>query len=150
VKTRRGTDEQFLSCSGWRKKEPLCDYTAPMPIGIGARSATTATSSRSAPMKGRRPFWGCSNYATDLKCDFRLFQPPVKEACPQCNAAFLVQAGGKTRPVLKCVTEGCGFERALVGADGGDGDGDGEEAPAPKFRVGAKKASKKGASEASA
>jgi len=151
VKTRRGTDEKFLSCSGWRKKDPLCDYTAPMPIGIRCPKCHDGEVIKVGAAKGRRPFWGCSNYATELKCDFRLFQAPVKEACPQCNATFLVQAGGKSRPVLKCVTEGCGFERALSAADGGDGDGDGaEEAPAPKFRGGAKKASKKGASEASA
>ncbi len=139
VKTRRGTDEQFLSCSGWRKKEPLCDYTAPMPIGIRCPKCSDGEIIKVGAAKGRRPFWGCSNYATDLKCDFRLFQPPVKEPCPQCGATFLVQAGGKARPVLKCLTDGCGFERPLGGGDGGDDDG-GEEAPAPtKFRGGAKK-----------
>jgi DNA topoisomerase I len=145
VKTRRGTDERFLSCSGWRKKEPLCDYTAPMPIGIRCPKCSDGEVIKVGAAKGRRPFWGCSNYATDLKCDFRLFQPPAKESCPQCNATFLVQAGGKTRPVLKCVTDGCGYDRPLASGDGGDGDADGEEAPAPKFHGGAKKGAKKGA-----
>lgn len=148
VKTRRGTDEQFLSCSGWRKKEPLCDYTAPMPIGIRCPKCSDGEVIKVGAAKGRRPFWGCSNYATDLKCDFRLFQPPVRESCPQCNASFLVQAGGKTRPVLKCVTVDCGYEKPLALGEGSEHDGDGEEAPAPKFRGGAKKGAKKGAPEA--
>jgi DNA topoisomerase-1 len=45
-------------------------------------------------------------------CDFRVYFPPVKEPCPKCGAKFLVLAGGKTRPVIKCVAEGCGYERA--------------------------------------
>ena len=124
VKTRRGTDEQFLSCSGWRRKEPLCDYTSPMPLGLNCPKCRVGELIKIGAAKGRRPFWGCANYATEMKCDFRLFTAPVKEACPQCAATFLTRAGGKSRPVLKCLTEGCGFERALDGTEAGDAEGD--------------------------
>jgi ssDNA-binding Zn-finger/Zn-ribbon topoisomerase 1 len=148
VKTRRGSDEQFLSCSGWRKKDPLCDYTSPMPSGIGCPKCGQGELVKVGAVKGRKPFWGCTNYRSEKApeviaveaapeakpkaksktkadkaaekdktvdktadkaaekgsgCDFRVYFPPVKEPCPKCGAKFLVLAGGKTRPVIKCV-----------------------------------------------
>ncbi len=162
VKTRRGSDEQFLSCSGWRKKEPLCDYTSPMPSGIACPKCGAGELVKVGAVKGRKPFWGCTNYRSDKApevavveapapaaktksraktkaedkaedkartkagdkvkavdktaekgsgCDYRVYFPPVKEPCPQCGAKFLVLAGGKSRPVVRCVQEGCGYER---------------------------------------
>jgi len=162
VKTRRGSDEQFLSCSGWRKKDPLCDYTSPMPSGIGCPKCGQGELVKVGAVKGRKPFWGCTNYRSEKApeviaveaapeaktkakpktkadkaaekdkavdkaadkaadkgsgCDFRVYFPPVKEPCPKCGAKSLVLAGGKTRPVIKCVAEGCGYERAQEPAD---------------------------------
>jgi DNA topoisomerase-1 len=119
VKSRRGSDEKFLSCSGWKKKDPDCDYTSPMPTGIVCPKCGGEVVKIGAA-KGRRPFWGCSNWRAEdekKKCDFRLYQPPVLEPCPKCAAKFLVQAGGKTRPVLKCIKEGCGFEKPFTPSD---------------------------------
>ncbi len=124
IKVRRGSNEEFLSCSGWKKKDPDCDYTSPMPTGIHCPKCGGDVVKVGAG-KGRRPFWGCANYSSLTKCDFRLFQPPVLEPCPQCHASFLVTAGGKTRPVVKCITEGCGYERAVTPADGADDGSDG-------------------------
>jgi DNA topoisomerase-1 len=63
--------------------------------------------------KARRPFYGCTNYTKEIKCDFRSWQKPVPEACPQCQAKFLVQAGNPKAPILRCLTEGCGYERQI-------------------------------------
>ncbi len=132
---RRGSKGEFLGCSGW----PECDYTSPMPTGIACpKCGGDVVKVGSA--KSRRPFWGCANYST-TKCDFRLYQPPVIKPCPKCAATFLVQAGGKTRPVLKCVTLSCGYEEAvdptemdLEGGGGEDGDVS-VQAPAPTEAV---------------
>ncbi|MBI5518250.1 MAG: type I DNA topoisomerase [Deltaproteobacteria bacterium] len=113
IKARRGSDETFLSCSGWKRKDPDCDYTAPMPTGItcpkcGGDVVKIGTA------KGRRPFWGCANYNVEtVKCDFKVYQAPVKEPCPTCGSTFLVRAGGKTRPVLKCVKDRCDYQREV-------------------------------------
>ena len=61
-------------------------------------------------MKGRRPFWGCSNYAT-TQCDFRIYTAPIKETCPKCAAAFLVHGGTKSEKTIKCIREGCDYSR---------------------------------------
>ncbi len=119
---RRGSKNQFLGCAGY----PRCDYTSPMPLGIKCPKCSEGDVIQVGGAK-RKPFWGCSNYAT-TKCDFRLYQPPVKKGCPDCKALFLVKSGGSARPVLKCVTSGCGYEeidRAEI-----DGDSEGETSPA--------------------
>lgn len=123
---RKGSKGEFLGCSGW----PECDYTSAMPTGIhcpkcGGDVVKVGT------MKGRRPFWGCSNFQS-TKCDFRLYQAPVAKPCPKCGASFLVQAGGKTRPVLKCVAEGCTHEQAIESSEfGSDASATDAEAPMP-------------------
>ena len=65
----------------------------------------------------KRPFYGCTNYSNEAKCDFRLWQKPIKGACPQCGAEFLVRAGGKKNPVLKCANETCGYDRPDMGEE---------------------------------
>ena len=73
----------------------------------------------------KRPFYGCKNYSNpDIKCDFRIWQKPVAEPCPKCDAKLLVRAGSAKAPVLKCITEGCDYERAveLEGEAGEGGD----------------------------
>ena len=69
-----------------------------------------------------KPFYGCTNYASEQKCDFRIWQKPVKEDCPQCGSQFLVRGGTKKAPVLKCANGTCGFERELEDTDFGDED----------------------------
>jgi DNA topoisomerase-1 len=101
---RRGSRSDFLGCAAY----PRCDFTSPVPLGIKCPKCKEGDVIQVGGAK-RKPFWGCSNYAT-TKCDFRLYQPPVRKNCPQCSAAFLIKSGGKTRPVLKCVTEGCGYD----------------------------------------
>lgn len=124
---RRGSRNDFLGCAAY----PRCDFTSPVPLGLKCPKCKEGDIIQVGGAK-RKPFWGCSNYST-TKCDFRLYQAPIRRECPQCHAPFLVKSGGKSRPVIKCVTEGCGFEeidRAEI---------DGEEsvkAEAPKVLIG--------------
>ena len=69
-----------------------------------------------------RAFYGCSNYSSEQKCDFRVWQKPIFEKCPQCGADFLVRAGGKKAPIIKCANETCGYERDRIYGEpcGGD------------------------------
>ena len=48
----------------------------------------------------------------------------MPEDCPQCDANFLVRAGSAKSPLMRCLTEGCGFER--IAGDGADGDAEDE------------------------
>jgi DNA topoisomerase-1 len=124
---RRGSRNDFLGCAAY----PRCDFTSPVPLGLKCPKCKEGDIIQVGGAK-RKPFWGCSNYAT-TKCDFRLYQPPIRRECPQCGAPFLVKSGGKTRPVIKCVAEGCGFEEI----DRAEIDGDeGERVEAPKPVIG--------------
>lgn len=105
---RKGSKGEFLGCSGW----PECDYTSPMPTGIVCPKCGGDVVKVGGGAKSRRPFYGCSNYQS-AQCDFRLYQTPVAKPCPECGAPFMVEAGGKRRPVLKCVADGCTYEEPL-------------------------------------
>jgi DNA topoisomerase-1 len=64
--------------------------------------------------RGGRPFYGCVNYANEaIKCDFKLWQKPIKEPCPLCASPFLVQGGNKNRPLIVCANKECGYKRAV-------------------------------------
>ncbi|MDP3279253.1 MAG: type I DNA topoisomerase [Deltaproteobacteria bacterium] len=116
---RRGSKGEFIGCAGY----PHCDFTSPVPTGLTCPKCNLGDITQIGGGK-RRPFWGCSNYST-TKCDFKLYQEPIRKECPLCHAPFLVRAGGKTKPVLKCVTKDCGHDEIDRGRI------DGEEAPAP-------------------
>ncbi|HEU4405835.1 MAG TPA: type I DNA topoisomerase [Polyangiaceae bacterium] len=107
---KKGRYGDFLGCARY----PKCDLTRPVPLGISCPKCKTGELVEIKPKKrGGRAFWGCSNYAATPSCDFKLWQRPVREACPKCAAPFLVLSGGKKEPSLGCVTEGCGYSRKL-------------------------------------
>ncbi len=103
---RWGRNGWFLGCSTF----PKCKNTRSLPLGVkcpecGGDLIEIRTRGR------KRSFFGCSNYATETKCQFRLWQRPVPEPCPQCSAPFLVRAGSAKRTFLRCIKEGCGYRR---------------------------------------
>ncbi len=103
---RLGRNGWFLGCSTY----PKCKHTRNLPLGV----ACPKCGGEVVEIRGkqrRRPFYGCTNYSTPAKCDFRLYQRPYPEKCPRCDAAFLVRAGNVNAPTLRCVTEGCGHEQ---------------------------------------
>jgi DNA topoisomerase-1 len=120
---RWGRNGWFLGCSTF----PKCKSTRNLPLGVECpKCGGEVVEIRGKQRK--RPFYGCSNYnKPEIKCDFRIWQRPVPEPCPQCNAKFLVRAGSAKSPVLKCLTEGCNYEQPIEEA--GES-ADGELSPA--------------------
>ncbi len=106
---KTGRYGEFLSCTGY----PACKNAKPVPLGIPCPKCGGDIIEIKSRRRGGRSFYGCSNYSADIKCDFKLWQKPVSEPCPQCNAKFLVFGGGKKNPVLACQTEGCGFKKPI-------------------------------------
>jgi DNA topoisomerase I len=120
---RWGRNGWFLGCSAF----PKCKSTMPLPLGVKCPKCKTGEIIEiRARGKARKPFYGCTNYQSEQKCDFRIFQRPVPEPCPQCGAQFLVRAGKKDAPVLKCASETCGFDMPFEeyerkrGSEGGE------------------------------
>jgi DNA topoisomerase-1 len=92
---KTGRYGEFLSCSGY----PECKNAKPVPLGMPCPKCEGDIIEIRSKKKGSRPFYGCANYP---KCDFKVWQKPVNEPCPQCSYPFLVIGGGAKNPKLMC------------------------------------------------
>jgi len=114
---RSGRFGEFLSCTGY----PECKNAKPVPLGVKCPKCGGDMIEIRSKKRGGRPFYGCSNYATEsIKCDFKLWQKPLTEPCPSCGAPFLVMGGTRTKPMITCANKACGYKRPV---------GDGPSAP---------------------
>jgi DNA topoisomerase-1 len=115
---RSGRFGEFLSCTGY----PECKNAKPVPLGVKCPKCGGDMIEIRSKKRGGRPFYGCSNYATEsIKCDFKLWQKPLLEPCPSCGAPFLVMGGTRTKPMIACANKACGYKRPV-----GEGPGAGE------------------------
>lgn len=106
---RGGRYGEFISCTGY----PKCKNAKPVPLGVPCPKCGGDIIEIRSKKKGGKTFYGCSNYANEtIKCDFKLWQKPIKEPCPMCNAAFLVMGGSKTKPMIVCANKECGYKRS--------------------------------------
>jgi DNA topoisomerase-1 len=120
---RSGRYGEFLSCTGY----PACKNPRPLPLGVKCPKCGGDIIEIRSKKRGSRSFYGCSNYANELvKCDFKLWQKPIAEACPDCAAPFLVFGGTRTKPMIACANKECGYKRPA-----------GESAPSSSAQAGA-------------
>lgn len=122
---RWGRNGWFLGCSTY----PKCKGTKPLPLGVKCPKCKTGDIIPIKPKGRGRRFYGCTNYQSDEPCDFRVWQAPVFEPCPQCKCEFMVAKGGKKAPKLKCPNETCDYERPY------DPDADETETVTPSGRA---------------
>jgi DNA topoisomerase-1 len=114
---RTGRFGRFYSCSTY----PKCKNVKPIPIGVMCPKCGADLAARRT-QRGRT-FYGCTAYP---KCDFTLWDRPLPEPCPACQAPFLVEKRAKTGTTIRCVKEGCDYQRdaeppAPAGAHATDG-----------------------------
>ena len=81
---------KFLSCSGY----PKCKNAKPIPMGIDCPETDCDGYLGERRSRRGKVFYGCSNYP---KCEFSLWDKPILETCPKCNAPFLVEKTRKPR-----------------------------------------------------
>ncbi len=118
---RSGRYGEFLSCTGY----PACKNAKPVPLGVPCPKCGGDLIEIRPKKKGGKTFYGCSNWNTEtVKCDFKLWQKPIKEPCPLCGAKFLVLGGSRTKPMIVCADKQCGYKRSA------EAPGEGGEAPA--------------------
>jgi DNA topoisomerase-1 len=133
---RTGRFGEFLSCSGY----PECKTTRPLPLGVACPKCGRDVVEVRAKKRGGKAFYGCVGYPN---CDFKLWQKPVAEPCPNCGLPFLLRAGGEKNPKLICSDKECGYSRRL------ENDGAEESVPAtPDAAARAKAERRSGASKA--
>lgn len=115
---RWGRNGFFLGCSSY----PKCKGTRPVPLGVHCPVCKTGDIIEIKGKGRARPFYGCTNYSSDQKCEFKTWQKPVAEDCPQCGNEFMLRAGGKKNPMMKCGNPTCSYERELEAEDAADDD----------------------------
>ena len=104
---KTGRYGEFLSCSAY----PECKNAKPVPIGVKCAKCGGDIVEVRARKRGGKTFYGCANYP---ECDFKLWQRPLPEPCPQCQHPFLVMGGGKKQPLIVCPQgKQCGYSRRV-------------------------------------
>ena len=104
---KEGRFGTFTSCSNY----PKCKYIKPKTIGIKCpKSGCDGELSERITKRGKI-FYGCTKYPD---CDFVVWQRPVGEECPQCNAPFVLEKTTKREGTIRyCNEESCDFKEPV-------------------------------------
>ena len=97
---------KFIACSGY----PECKTTKPVTLGIACPEPGCAGQLAERHSRRGRVFYGCSAYPS---CTFVVWQRPVPEPCPKCEAPFTTERAVRGRVIRRCAREGCDFEREV-------------------------------------
>lgn len=98
---RLGKFGKFYACSAF----PKCKYTQSLEennLGIKCPKCKTGKIVEKRT-KRRKIFYGCSNWP---KCDFALWDKPLKEKCPKCDSLLIVTKRGQ----VKCSSKECDYK----------------------------------------
>ena len=101
---KQGRFGEFTACSNY----PKCRYVKLKSMGVACPNDGGDIVERKS--RRGRVFYGCANYPD---CDFTLWNKPLQESCPTCEAPFLVEKVTKRhgRQVL-CHKEDCDYIRS--------------------------------------
>jgi len=100
---RVGRYGEFISCSNY----PKCKYIKQESTGV--KCARPGCKGELVVKKSKRGkvFYGCAMYPN---CDRVYWDKPVAEACPNCNAPFLLEKTTKKQGTFRhCANEECGY-----------------------------------------
>ncbi len=108
---RFGRFGEFISCSNY----PKCKYIKQESTGIACPREGCVGELVVKKSKRGKTFYGCSQYPT---CDAVFWNKPVKEACPNCHAPFLLEKTTKKQGTFRhCANEECGYNSNETGTD---------------------------------
>jgi DNA topoisomerase-1 len=113
---RRGKFGEFLACSRY----PECKTTKPISLGVACPRQGCGGQISERRSKRNKSFYGCSNY-TKTGCDFVLWDKPIPEVCPDCEAPFLLIS---KKGAVKCARQGCGYSRDNEASAESSGEGE--------------------------
>ena len=112
---RFGRYGEFISCSNY----PKCKYIKQETTGVKCTRPGCKGEIVIKKSKRGKVFYSCSAYPD---CDRVYWDKPVAEACPQCNAPFLLEKTTKKQGTFRyCANESCGYrsnEHASAVKDG--------------------------------
>jgi DNA topoisomerase I len=100
---RFGRYGEFISCSNY----PKCKYIKQETTGVSCPRPDCPGELVVKKSKRGKVFYGCSQYPN---CDRVFWDKPVSEACPNCNAPFLLEKTTKKQGTFRyCANEECGY-----------------------------------------
>ncbi len=104
---KQGRFGEFTACT----KYPECRYVKHKTTGLKCpKDADKGGEVVERKSKRGKVFFGCSNYPD---CDFVLWNRPVLEKCPKCDAPYLVEKTTKKfGRQLRCNNEECDYARS--------------------------------------
>jgi DNA topoisomerase I len=103
---KHGRFGEYTACSDY----PNCKYIKLKSTGV--RCGRNGCSGEIVERRSRRgkTFYGCSNYPD---CDFVLWNKPLPDPCPMCNAPFtLIKTTKRSGTVRFCNSEDCKFKES--------------------------------------
>ncbi|MBI2218487.1 MAG: type I DNA topoisomerase [Candidatus Rokubacteria bacterium] len=100
---KHGRFGRFIACSGY----PECKITKPVTLGIACLMPGCSGELTERRSKRGRVFYGCSAYPA---CRFAVWNRPIAEPCPKCQAPFITERVARGRLVRACAREGCDFK----------------------------------------
>ncbi|WP_375765945.1 type I DNA topoisomerase [Archangium gephyra] len=104
---KRGRFGKFLACSGY----PECKTSKPISIGVNCPDCKQGYLTERRSRFGKI-FFGCNRYPD---CKFAAWDRPLPEACPSCQAPYLVQKYSKRDgPFIACPNKECDYRRQIV------------------------------------
>lgn len=99
---KNGKFGRFLACSNY----PACKSTQSLNTGVRCPQEGCEGMLVERRTRKGRTFYSCSNYP---QCTFALWDKPIPEKCPQCDASFLIEKQGKGGVVKRCHRKECGY-----------------------------------------
>ena len=103
---KQGRFGEFTACTRY----PECKFVKHKTTGVKCPKDDKGGEIVQRTSRRGRVFFGCSNYPD---CDFVLWNRPVAETCPTCNAPFLVEKITKKQDrQLLCHNEDCDYSRS--------------------------------------
>jgi DNA topoisomerase-1 len=111
MQVRFGRYGKFLGCSGYPECANVRKMGKPVTsLGVTCPECNEGDIQQKWSRRGKM-FYSCSRYP---KCTFALWDRPIAEPCPRCQAPFIVEKttkrAGTTR---RCIREGCDYLEAL-------------------------------------
>ena len=115
MQVRFGRYGKFLGCSGYPECTNIRKTGKPVTsLGVTCPECNEGDIQQKWSRRGKL-FYSCSQYP---KCKFALWDRPVSEPCPRCQAPFIVEKttkrAGTTR---RCIREACDYQEAVTAVE---------------------------------
>ncbi len=122
---KTGRYGKFIGCSSYPKCKHIEPIEKPLDTGVTCPKCNKNNILKRKSRNGK-VFYSCSGYP---KCDYALWNAPIKQSCPDCNWPILTVKTTKRRGVEKvCPQKDCKYATPYEG-DPADADGPQSEPP---------------------